>query len=131
MQAAQLGWVWGENLFCIFMSITKLVQGNGNNFVSLSQCFTACQPEEEDLPHVKASSSPLAREDESEDPEDVFYNFPIFLPFPQKPDNSPSKVCASLYDEGPCHPLDPAKFLRRYYHNKTAGNNILPEVDNK
>ena len=113
-------------LEALFVSVIKLVQGNGNKFLSFNQCFTACQPEEEDLSHVEASSSPLFREDESDDPEDVWYSFPVFLPFTEKPDNSPSTVCASLYDEGPCHPLDPAKFLRRYYHNKTTGNKILP-----
>merc|ERR1719369_1959431 len=92
--------------------------GNGNNFLSNLECFEVCQPKEEDFhpDDDQGSATP-----EEEDPEDDYYEIPVLLPFLNNTDNSPSSVCSTPYDEGPCLPLDPAKYLQRYYHNHTTG----------
>ena len=134
-----LEWLWGKlnkPLLMFFYSISHnlqittitifLFQGNDNKFLKESECFKVCQPEEEDFhPNDEQGSATY----EEEDPEDDYYKYtiPVFLPFRNKTDNSPSSVCSSPYDEGPCLPLDPAKYLQRYYHNHTTGT-MYPEI---
>ena len=110
------------------------LQGNSNNFDSRKECFAACHPQEEDF-QLSGSGDGDSDEDASEDDLNKL-NLPIWLPFPVAHDSSPDSVCVlvqvsssnisivhiscssdPLQDPGPCHPLDPAKYLRRYYFN--------------
>ena len=99
-----------------------LYQGNKNNFETISECFKACHPDEEDLyPQPTSSGDNQPTEKDSGEDGDGDFLFPLLMPFNLKPDNGPGTVCDLMKDPGPCHPLDPARFLRRYFYNISTG----------
>jgi len=102
--------------------------GNDNRFTSENQCYTACEPEEEDWGlKISGEDTRESEEGSDEDEEDLpHFFFPFrFLPPPKPEDNSPGAVCSLPQSPGPCRPSDPANYLTRFFHNQ-ATNSCLP-----
>ena len=82
----------------------------------------SCYSDEEDIvpPSTEAAEAGLTRDTEDQSDEDSDFVWPMMIPAFLKPDNGPDQVCDLMKDPGPCHPLDPARFLRRYFYNITT-----------